>query len=58
MHIGLQSWTLNLFTYSDKFKTWIDEFWKHQEVLFKYESELSGTGNQSQISGTGNRSQN
>jgi len=29
-----------------------------EEVLFKYESELSGTGNQSQISGTGNRSQN
>jgi len=33
----------------DKFKTCIDKFWQHQEVLFSYKSELSGNGNRSQI---------
>jgi len=32
-----------------EFKTRIDEFWQHQEVLFNYKSELSGTGNRSQV---------
>ena len=33
----------------DQFKTRTDDFWQHQEVLFNYKSELSGTGNRSQI---------
>jgi len=32
-----------------KFKTCIEKFWQHQEVLFNYKSKLSGSGNRSHI---------
>jgi len=34
---------------TDTFKRRLDEFWKHQDILYDYKVELTGVGNRSQI---------
>jgi len=36
----------------NSFKSWLDNYWRNQDIIYNFRSEIAGTGSRSEISST------